>query len=275
MNDCALAASGFGGRDYVRRKDQLKGEGSLFIAVSEFIRGRMINQGFAEENVVLHYIGIDTALFKPDPQIKREPVVLFVGSLREEKGCEFAIRAMAQVQFLNPEVELVILGDGPLRLSLEQLARENLRRYRFLGTQPPNVVRSWMNRALVFCVPSVRTVSGATEAFGIVFAEAQAMHLPVVSFALGGIPEAVKHGETGLLATERNWEGLASNIQLLLQNDAMRQRMAEAGRQRVCNFFNLQKQTRLLEDLYGQVLDYVDDRSVSPVKFRPEVFHRA
>jgi colanic acid/amylovoran biosynthesis glycosyltransferase len=113
-----------------------------------------------------------------------------------------------------------------------------------------------MNRAKVFVAPSVTAESGWTEAFGMVFAEAQAMCLPVASFASGGIPEAVKHGETGLLATERDWEGLASNIQTLLQNDAMRERMAEAGRERMCRFFNLDRQTSLLEEIYTEVLNH-------------------
>jgi glycosyltransferase involved in cell wall biosynthesis len=275
MKDCVLETVGFGGRDYVRRKDLLRERGSLFIAVSGFIRDRILEQGFAEEKVVQHYVGIDTTVFKPDAQVRRESIVLFVGSLHEGKGCEYAIRAMARVQYTNPDVEFVILGSGPLRSSLEQLAREKLRRYRFLGTQPPEVVRSWMNRAKVFAAPSVTADSGWREAFGLVFAEAQAMHLPVASFASGGIPEAIKHGETGFLAKERDWEELASNIQILLQNEVMRERMAEAGRRRVCSLFDLRKQTMLLEDLYRQVLDYSDNKCVSPVTFRREVFHRA
>jgi colanic acid/amylovoran biosynthesis glycosyltransferase len=242
-------------RKYWSRRKQLQSRGSLFIAVSKFIHGKLLEQGYPEDRTILHYIGVDTDFFKPDRQVPREPVVLFVGSLHEGKGCEYAIRAMAKVQSLLPDVELVILGDGPLRNVLERLAGEKLRRFRFVGTQPPEVVRSWMNRARVFVAPSVTADTGWTEAFGMVFAEAQAMCLPVASFASGGIPEAVKHGETGLLATERDWEGLASNIQTLLLNGAMRERMAEAGRERVCRFFNLDRQTRLLEEIYKEVLN--------------------
>jgi glycosyltransferase involved in cell wall biosynthesis len=245
----------YSSRAYWSRRKQLQSKGSLFIAVSKFIHGKLLEQGYPEERTLHHYIGVDTDFFKPDRQVPREPMVLFVGTLHEGKGCEYAIRAMAKVQSLLPDVELVILGDGPLRKALERLAREKLRRYKFVGTQPPEVVRSWMNRARVFVAPSITAQTGWTEAFGIVFAEAQAMCLPVASFASGGIPEAVKHGETGLLAEERDWEGLASNIQTLLQNDAMRERMAEAGRQRVCQLFNLACQTRLLEDIYKEVLN--------------------
>lgn len=264
----------YGNRDYVRRKHVLMEKSLLFIAVSRFIRDKLLQQGFREEKVVVHYTGVDTEYFRPFPAVAREPIILFVGTLHEGKGCEYAIRAMGKVQSTLPEAELVIIGNGSLRSDLEQMAKEELRRYRFLGTQPPEVVRQWMNRARVFTTPSVTAKSSWTEAFGMVFAEAQAMCLPVASFASGGIPEVVAHFETGLLAKERDWEGLASNIQILLQDDAMRERMAEAGRQRACSLFNLKKQTTLLEDLYKQVLDYSDNRCVSPVKFGREVFHR-
>lgn len=245
----------YSARAYWSRRKQLQSKGSLFIAVSKFIHGKLLEQGYPEDKTILHYIGVDIDFFKPDRQVPREPVVLFVGTLHEGKGCEYAIRTMAKVQVELPEAELVVIGDGPLRPSLERLAGEKLRRYKFVGTQPPEMVRSWMNRAKVFAAPSVTADTGWREAFGIVFAEAQAMCLPVVSFASGGIPEAVKHGETGLLAKERDWEGLASNIQTLLQNDAMRERMARAGRERVRRFFDLDRQTRLLEDIYREVLN--------------------
>ena len=126
---------------------------------------------------------------------------------------------------------LVIIGDGPLRPRLEQTARElALRHVSFLSTQPAGLVRYWMNRARVFCVPSVTVDSGASEGFGMVFAEAQAMGLPVASFATGGIPEAVVHGETGLLARERDTAGLAHNIISLLSDRAMWERFSDAGR---------------------------------------------
>ena len=252
--DPSVSDPSYGNRNYVRRKQVLISKGRLFIAVSHFIRDRLLAQGFPENKVVVHYIGIDTEVFRPDYTIPREPTALFVGRLDDGKGCEYALRALSKVQAVHPEVELVIVGDGKLRTELQSQAREALKRFRFLGAQPPEVVREWMNRASVFIAPSTEAKSGWTEAFGLVFAEAQAMGLPVASFRSGGIPEAVSHGETGLLAEEKDWEALAQNILTLLESKPIWQRMSNAGRERVCTRFNLKTQTVLLEQFYREVI---------------------
>lgn len=244
----------YGHRAYLRGRETLQHQAELFIAVSRFVEKKLAEQGFPQDRVVVHHIGVDTQTFRPDPSAKREPVVLFVGRLVEKKGCEYLIRAMSKVQALMPEVELVIVGDGPLRPALERLSSETLRRYRFLGVQSQESVRAWMNRAKVFSVPSVVADSGDSEGFGIVFAEAQAMGLPVASFASGGIPEAVAHGETGFLVPERDLKGLAENILLLFGEDALWHRFSTAGQSRVRTLFNLEKQTDLLERIYQHVL---------------------
>lgn len=245
----------FSHRVYVRRREVLKREAALFIAVSNYSKENLIKQDFPADKIVVHYIGIDTDVFQPDPTVEREPVVLFVARLVEKKGCEYLIRAMSKVQEVRPDVELVILGDGELRPSLEQLAEKKLRRYRFLGLQPPEIVKAWMNRAKIFSVPSITAKSGEAEGFGMVFAEAQAMELPVVSFASGALPESVAHDEVGLLAAEGDWEELGKHILLLLEDDSVWHRFSKAGPKRVNNLFNLQKQTRVLEDIYEKVLE--------------------
>ncbi len=239
---------------YIRQRRLLFEQAKLVIAVSNFIRSRLIEKGCPEQKIVVHYIGVDKDKFRPEPSVPRKPIVLFVGRLVERKGCEYLIRAMAQVQAIIPDVELLVIGDGPLRPSLEQLAEKMLRRYKFLGFQSPESVRNWMNQAKVFSLPSITAQSGDMEAFGMVFAEAQSMGLPVVSFSSGGIPEAVADGETGLLTTERNTEGLATCILRLLEDEELWQQFSQKGQERVRTTFNLKEQTRTLESLYEKVL---------------------
>jgi colanic acid/amylovoran biosynthesis glycosyltransferase len=244
----------YGYRRYLAKKEILQRGANLFIAVSEFIKKKLLEQFFPAEKVLVHYTGVDTKFFSPG-RGGDEPIVLFVGRLVERKGANYLIRAMAAVQKERPEAELVFIGDGPLRPDLERQAKDSLRKYRFLGVQHPEAVREWMGRASVFSVPSVKTRSGEEEAFGMVFAEAEAMQKPVVAFASGGIVEAVQHGETGLLSAERDWQKLAENLSLLLKDSGLRQKFGGLGRQRVLRLFDLNTQTNALEKHYERLID--------------------
>lgn len=243
-----------GHRMYFRRREELMREAILFIAVSRFIKSKLLDQGFSPDKIRVHYIGIDVEMFRADASIMRDRTILFVGRLVEKKGCEYLIHAMNNVQAEFPDAELVIVGDGPLRSSLESLASEKLQRFRFVGWQSPEQVRGWMNRAIILCGPSITSGSGDTEGFGLVFAEAQAMGLPVVAFDSGGISEVVDNGRTGILAPEGDADGLASGIIRLLENDSLWKEFSQNARERVCSHFDLQKQTRKLEELYTEVL---------------------
>ena len=105
---------------YLKRRRSLQRSGSLFIAVSDFIRRKIIARGYPAERVVTHYIGVDTHQFAPDGG-PREEVVLFVGRLVEKKGCEYLMRAMAPILKRRRELRLVIIGDGPQRVALQDL----------------------------------------------------------------------------------------------------------------------------------------------------------
>lgn len=242
-------------RLYLRRQELLKRSAARFLCVSEFIRQRAIEKGFPAEKMIVHYTGVDTDLFCPEPELPRLPIVLFVGRLVQKKGCEFLIRAVARAQEAQPEVQLVVIGDGPLRPTLEKQAAGALKNFQFLGVQEPAVVRNWMNRAMVFSTPSLTAESGDAEGFGMVFAEAQAMGLPVVSFASGGVPEAVANEQTGFLVPERDWESIAAKILALLSDNELWRRFSEAGQSRVRARFDLWKQSAALEDIYDSVLE--------------------
>jgi colanic acid/amylovoran biosynthesis glycosyltransferase len=235
-------------RLYLRRRDHLMNRAAQFICVSNFIREQALAKGYPASKTVVQYTGIDTGFFRPSPLTPRAPVVLFVGRLVQEKGCTHLIRAMARVQELVPEAKLVIIGDGPLREDLRQQAAGTLKDYSFLGPQNPEIVRDWMNRARVFCTPSVM------EGFGMVFAEAQAMGLPIVGFKAGGVPEAVANGETGFLVANQSWQELAIKLVLLLMDPALCAQFSRAGQERVRRLFDIHKQAFAIEEIYEKVL---------------------
>jgi colanic acid/amylovoran biosynthesis glycosyltransferase len=243
------------GRNYLRRRSQLWKEASCFLCVSSSIRASAIARGFPVHKLINHYIGVDCVFFRPIAYGERNhEQIVFVGRLVEKKGCEYLVRAMALVQAMHPEAHAIIIGDGPMRASLEGQAKALGVRANFLGAQPSDVVRSWVSKARLLCNPSVTASTGDSEGFGMVFAEAQAMGTPVVSTFHGGIPEAVVHGKTGLLAKERDVVGLAMNIQRFLADEEFWRACSGRAIAHVRDNFDLHVQTRKLESIYDEVL---------------------
>jgi colanic acid/amylovoran biosynthesis glycosyltransferase len=253
MTDQAIGATRFG-REYLRGRSALQKKGALFVACSAFVRGRALELGYPAQRTIVHSIGTDIEMFQPPAPGQRRKIILFVGRLVEKKDCGSLIDAMDEVRRHSPEAELVVIGGGPLRPHYEAQSAALGIRCRFLGTQPGSVVKHWMALASVFCVPSTVAASGDAEGFGMVFIEAQAMGLPVVSTFSGGIPEAVRDGETGLLVKEHNPRGLAHAILRLLQDDELWQRFSLAGRRNVESHFNLARQTGRLEKVFERLL---------------------
>jgi colanic acid/amylovoran biosynthesis glycosyltransferase len=241
---------------FLAHRKRLWQRASLFLCVSNFIREKAIRAGFPAERVRVHYTGMDLRTFTITEQSdhKDPNMVLYVGRLVPYKGCDYLIRAMQQVQQRRPEAHLVIIGDGTFRAKLELLARELGVRCQFLGEKPQKEIRTWYERARVFCAPSVTLEDGMSEAFGNVFSEAQALGAPVVSFQHGGIPETMQDGITGLLAPERDVPMLAEHLLRYLQDDAFWTSSRQQGMHWVRQAFDVRRQTARLEELYDGVI---------------------
>lgn len=247
---------------YLVYRRQLWERASLFLCVSEYIRDRAIRAGFPKEKARVHYTGMDCEAFTPQrPLSEKDPdLVLYVGRLVPYKGCDYLIRAMQLVRRRRPTARLVVIGDGTFRPALERLRSELEVDCDFLGEQTQQVTRTWLERARVFCGPSVTLEDGMSEAFGNVFSEAQSMGVPVVSFQHGGIPETMQPWLTGLLAPERDVPALASCLERYLEDDLFWAQSREAGMRWVRSHFEVRLQTAKLEMLYDAVR----------LQFRPE-----
>jgi len=239
---------------YFRRRQTLQREATCFLTVSKFIKQKLVEQGYPSEKIIPHYHGVDLTQFNPNFDYPREPIILFVGRLTEKKGCQYLIQAVTSVQVHYPTVKLVIIGEGILRSKLEALAENSLYNYQFLGIQSTDIVKHWMNRASILVAPSITASDGDSEGLPNVVLEAQAMGLPVVSTYHAGIPEAVKHGETGFLTAERDTERLAQYCLQLLENPQLWQKFSHAGRNNMIVNFNRLQQTQVLEKLYQEVI---------------------
>lgn len=214
------------------------------IAVSEFIRGRLIDRGAPEAKVTVAPIGIP---LRPDaPRVGRGDHLLFVGRLIPQKGCADLLEALSGIDDAPP---LLVIGDGPQRPELEQLAQRLRVRASFAGAREPEYVAQAMARGIAFCVPSRR------EGLGMVFLEAGAARLPVISYASGGIAEAVIDGETGLLAPEGDVSALAQRLRRVIDDAELARRLGTAGRRRVESEFDIRERAAQLELLYDTVAE--------------------
>ncbi len=160
---------------------------------------------------------------------------------------------MAAVRARIPDVELVVVGDGPLRAELEKLSGELGGDVRFMGALPSERVKSELDAARVFCLPSVRAANGDAEGYGRVLLEAQAAGVPVVSSALGGAREGFLHGETGYRVAEGDIADLADRLTELLAQPDKASAMGMAARRFVCARFDIRDCTRNLERHYNQL----------------------
>ncbi len=242
---------------YLASRRKLWARASLFLCVSDYIRRKALAAGFPAEKLRVHYTGMDLAKFSlsdPAPQRDRH-LILFVGRLIPYKGCAYLLEAMQQVQQIVPAAHLVIIGDGSSRATLEQQARQLGIRAQFLGEQPQAHIRHWLERARLFCGPSVTLADGMSEAFGNVFSEAQGMGVPVVSFRHGGIPETMQEGVTGLLAPERDTATLARHLVRFLTDEAFWVHASEQSVAFVRQHFDVRRQTARLERLYDAAVE--------------------
>lgn len=239
----------------IYRKELLKSV-EKFICVSEFIKQKAIAAGFPADKLITHYIGIDIHKFKFRENIINNNTILHVARLVEKKGTTYLLKALKQIKEKIPSVKLVIIGDGPLRENLEkEIVSLNLENnVEFLGVQPNSVVKEWLYKSSVMCVPSIVASNGDAEGLGIVNLEAGAIGVPVVAFASGGIVEAIIDNVTGFLVKEKKIEDLAEKLIRLLTDIELNQKMGRNARQFIEKTHNQVKQNVELEKIYDHLV---------------------
>jgi len=161
-------------------------------------------------------------------------IILFVGSLTPYKGPEVLVKAMQKIAKEVPDTELVFVGSGKMRDELGKLAekigiKNNLK---FTGFVKERLKPLYYKAADIFVLPSIMS----TESFGIVNLEAMACGVPIVASEIGGVPDVVKDGENGLLVPPRDPNALADAIIYLLENEDVRRKMGERGKEMVRDY---------------------------------------
>lgn len=191
--------------------------------------------------------GVDTTLFKP-PSQPREQLILYVGTLIQRKGVNYLLEAMAQVTRRFPSFRLAIVGEGPEESALKQSANQLgiAGQVTFVGPQSPEQVRQWMQRAMLFVLPSLE------EGLGVVLLEALACGTPIVASQVGGIPDVVTP-DVGRLVPAARPEALAEAINQLLADQSLWASMSHKARERATGCYDWQQIARRFEVIYKEI----------------------
>ncbi len=222
------------------------------VTVSESIRQTLIEDGVKPGLVRVVYEGVDLdwidRLQSPGlPVPRRGLVVGMVAHLSAEKGHRTLLEAASRIADRFPATQYVLVGDGVLRQELldytDQLGLGG--QVHFTGFR--NDSEALMKEFDVFCLPSL------SEGLSSAILSAMANHLPVIATQVGGIPELVRDGETGILTPPGESAPLSEALARLLDSESMRTSFGRAGRRRIEREFTLSlkldQSERLLQDL--------------------------
>jgi phosphatidylinositol alpha-1,6-mannosyltransferase len=241
----------------------LIGGAAALIAISTWTRdlalsvlGELGLDGHGERLRIVR-LGTDPTRFRPgiDPTALRERLdlpeadwLLTVARLDPHKGVDVAIQALPAILAHHPDVRYAVAGGGPERERLERLAREVgvADRVYLLGEVADLELPALYNLATVYIGLSRRAERIGVEGFGISLVEASASGLPIVAGNSGGVPDAVRDGETGFLVAPEDPAAVSSAVCQLLDDRALAARIGAAGRRAVETYYNWE---RVVQDM--------------------------
>ena len=231
---------------------------TVVIATSRAVARRF---SWAPAKIRLVPNGVDLKRFAPRPSSgalrarlevpPSTPIAVSIGRHVAEKGYRHLVDAAALVEGTKPGVHWILVGDGEIRSELESQARR-------LGLASSVHFTGWRDDvADVLALADVFVLPSESEGFGRVLVEAMAMSRAVVATAVGGIPDIVLDGETGLLVEPANPVALAGAVRALLADPARAARLGAAGRARAESTFSLGAHVDAVERVYAEVLGRV------------------
>jgi len=227
---------GYHGR---RALEALK-RGDRVVAVSSYTKNALVNVGLDPGKVTVINNGVDTARFQPGPRseaildrfrLGNRRILLTLARLDERKGQDMMIRAIPKIVESVPDLAYLVVGEGSMMERLWALVSE-LRlesTVLFTGGVSDEDVLAYYRTCDVYAMPNRTTGTGDTEGFGLVFLEAGACGKAVIGGKAGGVPDAIRNGETGFLVDGTSVDAIADACIKLLENQELRDQLGTNG----------------------------------------------
>lgn len=222
----------------------------------EFLKHHLVkDENVPAGHIELCYNGIDLEKFQPLDRARPAAVpkdALVVGvvcALRPEKGLSTLVKAFAEIRNLDPRLKLAVVGSGAMLESLQAEARALGIWEQCVFEPATSQVAEWLRAIDIFVLPSL------SEAFSNSLMEAMACGCCVVASNVGGNPELVSNGETGLLFEPRDAAGLSGVLRNLLENEPLRRRLAAAGERTVRERFSIRSSAERMSEIYKKLIE--------------------
>lgn len=212
-----------------------------------------------DKPVQLIPFGVDLGKFKPRTENSTDEVIRIgtIRTLSEKYGLEYLIRAFAMLAPKYKNIHLDIVGDGPQRAFLEELANDLdvAGKVTFYGYVNQNSdFEKYIGLLSNFDIFTILSVIDS-ETFGVAAVEASACKIPVVASRVGGLPEVIDDEQTGIIVPPRDAEKTAAALERLINDAALRQKMGENGRKKVETHYDWKNNVQQMIDLYQKMAD--------------------
>ncbi|MGE0009513.1 MAG: glycosyltransferase [Candidatus Babeliales bacterium] len=231
----------------------------LALPVSEYWKKKLTSLGYDQEKIYVHHMGVDCQnyAYKDRTYDNGQPICfLSISRFVTKKGLKYAVQAFARVLKKYPNIEYILIGDGPCKASIEALAKSlNItQNIHFLGNKTQEELHELASKGHIFLAPSITSRNGNEEGIPVSIMEAMARGLPVISTYHSGIPELVQDKITGFLVPEKDVNALSEKMEYLIEHPELWRVMGKAGRARIEEEFNLEKQNAQLINFFEYAL---------------------
>ena len=236
--------------------------GSWLTVVCQEAYVQALALGVPEERLTLIPNGVDTKVYNPRRSGERfrksigipldVPLVGFIGRFAPEKGPDQFIQAAEHIHKHRQDVHFVLVGEGPMEAELKKMIQDK-------GLTDSIILPGLLTDTHeIYPALDVFVQTSRVEGMPFTVLESMACGTPVVAIGVGGVPEIIVAGTTGLLSAQGDWAGVGNAVLKLLDDPVKKRQMGEAARKRVEESFNLDESTRRMSDLFHRLVGSYD-----------------